>query len=238
MATGHKRYAVKSPAELYRFLGEGDTPDIYAKSVKLDTTHDVPYAGGTSVDGRTVYIDREFYREIKDGALAVRGMSADQLVQAIIEHEHTEKSIDDGDNPVDAYPPAHELATTKEHRFVKELGVDPQRYEAAIAPGLRRCLTGAVANPPRDLWCGPYLDDPDARGRDLLRRLRAKGVTDAFKASKIDAHYGVGPQECRDCRYFEQPGRTLSTCEKVCGLVRNSRHCEWWTARSKSKRKD
>jgi hypothetical protein len=84
-------------------------------------------------------------------------------------------------------------------------------------------------NPPRDLWCGPYLDDPDKRDLALLRIFRAKGVVDAFKASKIDADYGIGETECRDCRYYG--GGTFSTCEKVCGIVRANRHCDWWMAK-------
>src|SRR6266851_533215 len=72
-------------------------------------------------------------------------------------------------------------------------------------------------NPPRDLWCGPYLDPPTARDQEILRIFRAKGVADAFKASKPAAEYGIGAEKCRDCRHFA--GGKLGECEKVCGLV-------------------
>src|SRR5580693_3107996 len=82
MSTGHRRNARKTDAELYQMLGEGDTSALYAKKVALDTAHDIPYAGGMSVDGKIVYIDRRLYRDVIDGRLAVRGMSPRQIIQA------------------------------------------------------------------------------------------------------------------------------------------------------------
>jgi len=226
MSTGHLHGdEKKSDAELYQMLGEADTAKLYATRVKLDTSHDIPYAGGVSVDGKTVYIDQMLCRELR--LSPIRGMTSRQVFQAFIEHEHTEWAIDAGDNPVDTYPAAHAFATAKEERFVKQLGVNPERYEAAIRPALERCVKRDPENPPRDLWCGPYLDDPTPRDRELLRIFRAKGVLDAFKASKITAGYGIGERECKDCRYFG--GGELASCEKVCGLVRANRHCKWWT---------
>jgi hypothetical protein len=229
MSTGHRSNARKTGAELYQMLGEGDTSALYARKVALDTAHDIPYAGGVSVDGKIVYIDRRLYRDVIDGRLAVRGMSPRQIIQAWIEHEHTEKAIDDGDNPVDAYLGAHGFGTAKEHAFVRLLRVDPKRYEGAIAPALDRCAKRDPDNPPRDLWCGPYLDQPTARDQEILRIFRAKGVADAFKASKLAAEYGIGAEKCRDCRHFA--GGKLGECEKVCGLVRWNRRCDWYEAK-------
>jgi hypothetical protein len=227
MSTGHLYgEEKKSDAELYQMLGEADTASLYARKIKLDASHDVPYAGGVSVDGETVYVDRMLYREVKYGKASVRGITGPQLIQAFIEHEHTEWAIDCGDNPVDTYPAAHAFATAKEERFVKQLGVNPERYEEAIRPALERCVKRDPVNPPRDLWCGPYLDDPTPRDKELLRILRGKSVWDAFKASKIDADYGIGARECKDCRYFG--GGKLAPCERVCGLVRANRQCKWW----------
>ena len=228
MSTGHRHGARKTDAELYRMLGEGDTSALYAMTITLDTSHDIPYAGGASVDGATIYIDRKLYREIMDGKVAVRGMSPRQIVQAFVEHEHTEKAVDDGDNPVDAYLGAHGFGTAKEHAFVRMLQVDPKRYEAAISDALDRCAKRGPDNPPRDLWCGPYLDDPTPRDREILRIFRVKSVADAFKASKLAAGYGVGAEKCEDCKYFS--GGTLGPCEKVCGLVRWNRRCDWFEA--------
>jgi hypothetical protein len=239
MSTGHLKYEKKSPDELYKLLGEGDTSILYARKPLIDTTYDWPYAGGNSVDGKTVFIDHTFYREVMDYVVYVRGMTARQIVQAIVEHEHTEWAIDAGDNPVDNYPASHGFAIAKEHRFVSQLPVDPERYEACIKPGLKRCLKrfislGTKANPPRDAWCGPVLDDPDDDDREILRILRAKGVVDAFKLAKPTVHYGIGDKKCADCKMFgDQPPNAgiLRTCELVSGLVRDLRNCDRWKAK-------
>lgn len=232
MSTGHLHgEEKKSDADLYQMLGEGDTSELYARPVKLDTSHDVPYGGGSSVDGKTVYIDRMLYRDIMDGKMTVRGMTGRQIVKAWIEHEHAEWAIDAGDNPVDVYPAAHAFATAKEEKFVRMLGVNPERYEACIRPALEHCANRDPPNPPKDLWCGPYLDDPTPRDKELIRIFRSKGVVDAFKSSKIDAGYGIGAEQCEDCRYFG--GGKLAPCEKVCGLVRWNRRCDWWKPKGK-----
>ena len=49
----------------------------------------------------------------------------------------SEKSIVDGDNPIETYLPAHELATTYEHEGLD----DPSRYEAALKPAIERADT-------------------------------------------------------------------------------------------------
>jgi hypothetical protein len=238
MSTGHLKYEKKSDAELYKMLGQGDTPKLYARPVKLITSKSIPYGGGTSVDGKHVYIDEILYAEImcrrfipRAKWVIVRGMSPAQVVHSIIEHEHTEFSVDAGENPVDVYEAAHEYAVAKEHRFVRQLGVDPDYYEAKLKPALDRCLARYPADPPKDLWCGPYLDKPTPRDREIIRILKQKGVVDASKLSKEDVGYGIGEEECRRCAMFECLGRDLSTCSLVSGLVRANRHCERWTAK-------
>jgi hypothetical protein len=230
VSTGHRCGKEKPQRELFQILGEGDTAELYSRKVALDTDHDIPYGGGNSVDGETVYIDRRLYRELMNYRTEVRGMTARQIVQAICEHEHTEWAVDAGDNPVDVYLAAHGFAIAAEHKFVRMLSIDPDRYERCIAPALERCLRREPENPPRDLWCGPYLDDPDKRDLALLRIFRAKNVADAFKASKIDAEYGIGENECRKCRHYCSDGE-FGTCENVCGIVRPNRQCDWWEAK-------
>lgn len=235
MSVGHLRHEAKDIGELYLILGEADTSALYARPVKLDTSHDVPYAGGVSVDGRTVYIDRQLYCDLRLGKVGVRGMTWRQIVQCWLEHEHTEKSVDDGDNPVDVYPAAHGLATAKENEAAEAiLGKGKaDRYEDALEPALRACAARDPVNPPKDLWCGPYLDSPDARDKELLRIFRAKGVADAFKLSKGDptVMYRTAGRKCEDCSMYERPGKDISPCELVCGLVRRNRQCERFVER-------
>jgi hypothetical protein len=235
MSVGHLRGEVKTTGELYLVLGEADTAALYAKPVVVDTAHDIPYAGGVSVDSKTVYIDRRLYRDVMDGKVKVRGMTGRQIINCWIEHEHTEKATADGDNPVDVYTAAHGLATAKEYEAAEAvLGKGKaDRYETAIEPALKACEARDPVKVPKDLWCGPYLDEPTARDKELLRIFRAKGVTDAFKLSKGDPSvmYRMAARKCEDCRMYERPGKELSTCELVCGLVRNNRQCERYVER-------
>lgn len=235
MATGHKKYETKSTADMYEVLGERDTAKLYSRSVKVDTTYDIPYAGGNSVDGKTVYIDRELHQAIKSGEVKISGIDPRDLIQAIVEHEHSEWAIDAGDNPVDTYGAAHEFATAKEHKFVTQLGVDPDRYEEALKKPLSDCVKSFLAKGnkvrvPRDLWCGPYLDDPDENSKKILRTFVGKGVEDASKISKFEVHYGIGPDQCRDCAMFNDGSGPLRKCDLVSGLVRNNRWCKRWVA--------
>jgi len=230
MSTGNRiTTELKSDADLYKVLGEGNTPQLYAKPVRVVTSYDVPYGGGSSVDGSEVYIDRELYREVKSGEVAVKGMTADQIIQAWVEHEHTEWAVDVGDNPVDRYQAAHEFAEAKEDRFVRQLGVDPEFYEKCISEALKRAQARPVRHPPPELWCGPYLDEPTARDKQIISDFRRHGVEDAFKKSKIDVAYGIGSKECRTCAMFGNYAGDkgdLRRCDLVSGLVRIDRVCD------------
>jgi hypothetical protein len=231
LSTGHLKGEKKSEKELTTVMGEGDTPTLLARHAALDTWHDIPYTGGVSVDGKTVYIDRTFYRDLMAGKIKVRGLSSRQVCDRIFDHEHSEWAIDAGDNPVDVYLGAHGFATAKEEQPLKALDIDPNRYEADLEPALKACAKRSPANPPKDLWCGPYLDDPDARDKQLIRIFCAKGVKDAFKASKQTAHYGMVGVECRDCKHYG--GGKMNTCELVCGIVRATRGCDWYEEKRK-----
>lgn len=243
MSVGHiKKFSDKSDKELYAMLGLGDTPKLYAKKFTYNFLCDCPYGGGNSILGDVAYIDRTLYRELTSGRVSVKGMTYKQIIAAWGEHEHTEWAIEMGDNPCDSYQPSHEFATRKEDRYVEKLPVSSDRYEEEVKPALVRCRDrfirlGRKAQPPKDLWCGPVLDHPDAYDRKIIQILRACGVQDAFKTSKPDVHYGIGENECIDCAMFQRhkrgplPGQVLRPCMLVSGLVRDSRHCDRWAPR-------
>lgn len=238
MSAGHFVGVVKPRAETYAILGEGDTAKLYAKRPKLVTSHDLAYGGGVSIWADEVYIDQTLYREIMEGRVQIRGMTAKQIIGRIFDHEHAEKSVVDGDNPCDHYLAAHGFATCKENEGADDiLGAGKSdRYEDGLTPALKRCIKRFIrldrkANPPKQLWCGPHLDNPDDDDRKILAILRAKGCVDAFKRSKVDVHYGIGTHQCKACEYFECPGKVLSTCGKVDGLVRDTRGCDLWEQR-------
>jgi hypothetical protein len=243
MSFGHLKFEIKPLTETLKILGEGDTPELFALPYDVDHTYDWPYGGGNSVDGATVYIDRTLYDEVMRGLVQVSGMTPSQIIRVWCLHEHAEWAVEFGDNAADDYQPSHEHATTiEEHNVETILRVNPQRYEECIKSGLQRCVRrfiklGTKANPPRDIWCGPVLDEPDADDKEIIRILRAKGVRDAFKCSKAAVRYGIGPEECRACAMYgdRDVHLDLRYCDLVSGLVRANRHCERWVARSKGK---
>ncbi len=233
MSTAH-RGEPKSEAELNRMLGEGDTPELAARPVKLNTSHGIGYGAGVSVDGKTVYIDQRLYDELCSGQIALpKGTDAVEVRNGWIDHEHIEWAIDAGNNPVDAYSAAHAFALCSENRAYEASGGDPARINAATKPALGRCVARYPRNAPKDLWCGPYLDiafsddkKDTARAKEILRAYREQGVRDAFKVAKAEVHYGMSDVECRNCTMYEQAGKPMSTCSEVCGLVRADRSCD------------
>ena len=236
MSTGHLKYEIKTPTELFAMLGEGDTPALYARKHRVDVSHDIPYTGGNSVDGSVVFIDRQAYRDVMDGKIYVRGMTPSQIINAWEEHEHAEWTVLMGLNPVQTYPAAHGMATASEHQFVRKLPIDVDRYETCIKAGLesvkRRFIAmGSKCNPPRDLWCGPVIDDPDKDDLEIIRILKSKGVEDAHKLAKAVVNYGVGERKCMDCAMFGERDilPSLRKCDLVNGLVRKGLWCERWT---------
>lgn len=238
MSVGHRHAQARTEAELLQVLGEGDTPKLFQKRKALSTSYDIPYAGGISVDGSQIYIDRTLYKAIMDGRLAVRGLSAKQIISAWQEHEGTEWAIDAGDNPVDTYSGSHGFATAKENHAVKLMGVDPAKYEAEIFPWLTQCEArfrrlGDKADPPKDLWCGPISENASKDDKEILRICRAKNVTDAFKLPKTDVHYGIGDEKCRDCAMYQKPDRDMSQCDLISGMVRWNRRCDRYVERKK-----
>ena len=229
MSKGHRAQG-KPEAAVTRILGQGDTPDLLAKPVKVNTSHGVGYGAGTSVWGDTVFIDQRLNAEISSGAVAVKGLAASDIITEFVEHEHIEQSVDAGDNPVDSYQAAHAFAETAGHRVIKDK-IDPDTYEKAIRPALDRCVARDPANAPKTLWCGPYLDiafgddgKDGRRAKEILRAYRDQGVEDAFKTSKVELHYGISDVECRDCKYYG--GAKVNTCAIVFGLVRADRSCD------------
>lgn len=223
--------------QLYTTLGERDTAYFYAKKYSVDTDHDIPAGGGNSLDRRIKYIDRTLYQEVMDGEFKKCGLEPDQIIRLWCDHEHVEKCIADGDNSVDYYTPAHKRALRKEHEHVNMIlgpGISKIKlYEETIWPGLVRCYNKPIVKPPKDLWCGPYNDDPDERDEEILEALKKLGVVDAFKHSKHSAAYGYGVHSCETCRfyapdYLSQEGGDLAACRVVSGLVRGERGSNLW----------
>lgn len=249
MSVGHLKGIARTKEELLLIMGEADTSKILAKPKRLVTSYDVPYGGGTSVAGDEIYIDQQLYKEVMWSPkvprhlwVIVPGMTGKQIIGVWTKHEDTEISVELGDNASDTYQSSHGFGTANEEDDVEAILGKGRAgwYEKKIAPALLRCLhrsinkiRAASFNPPACLWCGPILDEPDAKDLVLIRGLKACNVLDAFKQSKSDddIQYGMGGRKCEDCKMMQYPNRELSPCELVCGRVRWNRQCEKFVAR-------
>jgi hypothetical protein len=217
--------------ELYSILGERDTPYLFDQPYKLDTEHDWPTGGGNTTDRKIIGIDRTLYAQVMDNEFKATGLEPIHIINGWIQHEHTEICIVDGDNPVDTYQPGHRRALAREHEFYRFLGADIGKIEKLYWPKLVECYQRDVKKPHPLMWCGPILDNAQERDEEILAQLQRLGVKDAFKRSKYDTHYGIGPDHCHDC--FNYGGKSdLELCKIVSGQVRESRHCDFWQDRS------
>lgn len=232
-----------SLAQLFRELGQNDTGQLYQRGYTVDTDHDIPTGAANSVDRKVIYIDRTLYQEVMDGEFAKTGLDPDQIIRLWCEHEHTEKSIADGDNGTDYYIPCHTRALTMEHRGVRHILGDGKikLYEETIWPGLERCYNNPkIVKVPKDKWCGPLADDPTERDYEILEILQRLGVVDASKHGKQEARYGWTGHSCGTCRFFSpdvlsQQGGELAMCKVVNGLVRRSRGSDYWKPKDQPK---
>lgn len=225
--------------ELFQALGDRDTPKLFAQSYRLDTDHDIPTAAGNSVDRKTVYVDRALYQQVMDGEFKASGLAPTQIISLWCDHEHSELSIIDSAGTIVWYTPGHRCALALEHRgLLTILGEQNakakiDKYEETIWPALMQAYHRDVKKPPKDYWCGPLVDDPTPRDKEILEQLAKLGVADARKCSKLDVRYGIGEHECVDCSMWSpqvltQERGELSACSAVNGLVRHDHWCQIW----------
>lgn len=233
---GHSRANLKHPNELKTLLAEGGAPELMRRFQHLDVDHDIPDLAGYSVDGTTRYLDKDFFHALIDPEVAKQngvgeidtGLSPDDTVECILEHEAVEKVLLDSDNPIDTYLEAHEYATCAEHEMVRKKGGKPIQYERGLKDAIAFCQGKDPANPPPELACAPLLDDPDKDDLRDLKALRKLGVEDAFKVSKASVDYSksTGEDQCAGCRNWQEDrGAELSRCAVVAGRVRHDRWC-------------
>lgn len=238
---GHARPNLKHPGELKKLLAQGGAPELMQRWQSLDVEHDMAYLAGYNVGGTVRFLDRDFLHALLDPAYAEHlgigpidtGLSPQDTVDCLMQHEGVEKVLLDADNPIDVYLPAHELATVAEHEMVRQKGGQPGKYERGLKKAIEWCAKKKLHRVPQDFACAPMLDDPDANEHRIIVTLQHLGVVDAFKLSKSSVDYGssTGEDQCAGCAHWQQDrGQELSTCEDVDGLVRNTHWCRRYLA--------
>ena len=131
------------------------------KDIATDTSHDIKYTGGYSLDGKTVYLD-EHFPEI----LNVDGKQISAVISIGLHHELPEKWMSDEGYE---YPYAHEIATSIEKMYVESQGVTWKSYCQEVDKNLRNVYKRTLEKSPPSLDLAPYLY---CRDREALKEIR------------------------------------------------------------------
>lgn len=224
-------------AELDRFFSDPRIAAFLARSWTVDDRHDVPDLAGYSVVPGTLFVDRHLARlhppiNGKPYSVWLPALVATDYGKRVVGHEPAEKAVLDVWGY--GYEGAHEdVATPCEHLVTRSIGLDWNRYSRALRPFIRRAELEDITDPPLDLDCRPYWQDPDANDLRVLRRLAELGVKDAQghggrnKLSHAAASYGPGHGDtvCGKCEHYGAPH-----CELVADPIEPGGWCRLWTA--------
>lgn len=236
---GHSRPNMRHASEVKALLETGGAPQLMQRWQRLDVDHDIPDLAGYNVAGTVRYLDKDFFRALLDPAYADElgigkidtGMSPEDTVACLLEHEGTEKVILDASNDLDSYLSAHELATAAEHEKVRSLGGKPIKYERGLKKAIAYCEKKTPETVDPDFSCAPLIDSPDKLDRRALKAMQKLGIEDAFKAPKATVAYtkSTSADVCAGCAHWlasPDTGPDLSRCSEIDGLVRRDRWCK------------
>lgn len=204
MASGHLDEE-PAPARATRALLDAhpDLAAFLASDPVISREFKVPYLGGISADGKTVYIDRDLPKVLPD-----TGIEPDHFIAL---HERAEWWIMTrlnrdylGDMDIGGHP----FAVRIEHNALIEDDHDPDAYEDELAEYAHEDERAEVQpdDLPPDLFLGPYEDDQDALDRKLLPFLKAAQVPRTGERLEHEVvSYGPGhdPEFCRTCEYSD-----------------------------------
>ncbi len=182
---------------------------LYAlKTINED--YDIPYLGGYSTDGRTIYFDRHLPKELKVGGVTFNP------TLTLTMHESLEKALIDVLGY--GYEQAHKAATAYEKRGVLSI-LGPgtwDQYSNKLDKFIKADEHEKLKKVPSDLDLTPYLAPPV--DRKLLAHLEKFVSPD--KASKEEAHYAAdGGRPSRHC------GPDKGWPSGYCSMYREENRC-------------
>ena len=168
----------------------------------ISRQYKVPYLGGVSTDGKTVYIDRdlpEALPSVEPDAYIAHHERMEWWLMTRLGMDYLGKDGGDG---------AHHFAVRYEHDALKADGHDTDDYEDELVPYIKEDEYADLGpdDVPPDLFLGPYEDDQDSLDRKLLPVLKAAGVAlTGRKLGHAVVSYGPGhtPEFCRTCEYSD-----------------------------------
>lgn len=131
------------------------------KSVKVNTTHDVPYVAGYDKTKHIVYIDNKQPLEAK-----LNGKMVD-IEKYLVLHEVIEKALINYSNL--KYQHAHQIALRMEKEAVENDGLNWEEYNNFFEKWIKTIGEEKIKNPPENLDLTPYKDEHDEK---LLKNLK------------------------------------------------------------------
>ena len=161
------------------------TPGVVSASIKVDRSHQVPYVGGSSINGETVYIDERLPESFKD--TLGRDIPVDKY---LIVHEVVEKALTQRLKL--PFNLAHFLATGTTTKYLDKDGVDEEEFWKIIEDQVDVCLKEYEKSKlPTDLDPIPYEGDHLENVIDALKEIE----TDYEYPEEIEKKSSFSPNE-------------------------------------------
>lgn len=223
---GHRHSHGISTATMQKLYNDRGVMDNYYRPDTVNKDYDIPYLGGYSVDGKSIYLDRHLPDEVsfeQDGR-----KYKFRPAETIPYHERFEKAI------MDAlgweYSHAHRAANANERRHVMSMGLPWEAYQKSLEPYIKADEHEKLQKCPPDLDMRPYYDPPvDHKLVDHLEKamdggdLRKDKKEVRYSQGHKDSHCGpVAKWDGGSCEHFAAP----HGCCKVRGYISPSYWCE------------
>lgn len=205
---------------------------LWQTGTSVNRENDMPYLGGASSDGKTIYIDRHLPEKL---SIEVDGQKTEfDADEFLLRHERLEKAL------IDAlgwsYWPAHSAANGYERRGVLQRlgpGAWPV-YEKVMLQYVKADERERLVRVPADLDMTPYLAPPVDKAL-VAKMQEAQGKARQF--TKLETDYrdvGMPRSHCGpvnswprgSCKHFEKP----HACELVRGYIEPKGWCQKWSA--------
>ena len=136
----------------------------------ISTDYSIKYTGGYSVDGKRIFLDKNFPKLI-----AVNNKLVDTVASIAKHHEVTEKWLVDLGY---SYAYSHKLATSIERDFIKFLGVNWESYDREVAKYLHENYNRKLENTPLDLDLLPYIESRDSKALKEIKESMNTAILD------------------------------------------------------------
>jgi len=143
------------------------------KDVVFNVQYDIPYLAGTSIDGKTIYRDRQTPSSYQSSS--GHTVDTDKYFKV---HERVEKAFLDQGFP---YILAHQIAEQIERAAVINDGYDYDEYDRITETWVGKVGDRAIYNVPYDLCLIPYRDCDDWKTLNKMHGLPDTGIETVAK---------------------------------------------------------